>query len=153
MKICIKKILFIQSIVVYFLCMKIGLFYQMACTVAVASLFLYSCTTTGPSPGTGTVVGSAAVGAGTGAAIGKLGWRDDRSAAIGALTGAAVGAAVGVAANEINKSKTAFPVAERLPQNPNYAISPFDGSRLFVGNAAPGSRLRDPQGRVFILGN
>lgn len=120
--------------------------------VAVAGvLALSSCNE--PSPGTGTVVGSAAVGAGTGAAIGQLATGDSRYAAIGALAGAAAGALTGAAANEVNKSKTAFPVAERTKRNPNYVISPFDGSRLFVGNAAPGTRLRDPQGRVFIVGD
>jgi hypothetical protein len=122
-------------------------------TLTGASLLISGCASTDPSPGTATVVGSAGIGAGTGAAIGKLATGDDRYAAIGALAGAAAGALTGAAVNEVNKSKTAFPVAERTRNNPNYAISPFDGSRLYVGNAAPGSRLRDPQGRVFILGN
>ncbi len=127
-------------------------FVRIPAALATASaLALTSCTE--PSPGTGTVVGGAAVGAGTGAAIGQLATGDSRYAAIGALAGAAAGALTGAAANEVNKSKTAFPVAERTKRNPNYVISPFDGSRLFVGNAAPGTRLRDPQGRVFIVGN
>ncbi len=103
------------------------------------------------SPGTGTVVGSTAAGAGLGAAIGALAGGTGETAAIGALAGAAAGAIAGVSANEINKGNTAFPTAERDRRNPNYAISPFDGSRLWVGDAPEGARLRDPSGRVFVV--
>lgn len=102
-------------------------------------------------PGTGTVVGGTAVGAGVGAASGAL-LGGGTGAAAGALIGGALGAGTGVLANESNKSNTAYPVAQRDPKNPNYAISPFDGSKLFVGDKPNGSRLRDTKGRVFVVG-
>ena len=110
---------------------------------------LTGCTT---SPGTATVVGGTAVGAGTGAAIGALAGGGE-GAAIGALAGAVLGAGTGVVANEVNKGKTAYPVADRCNKDPRYVNSPFDRSRLWVGGAPTGQRLRDPQGRVFIVGD
>ncbi|MDK3157977.1 hypothetical protein QPK87_15545, partial [Kamptonema cortianum] len=73
-------------------------------------------------------------------------------AAAGALIGGALGAGTGALVNESNKSQTAYPVAIRDKKNPNYATSPFNGEKLFVGDKPNGSRLRDPQGRVFVVG-
>ncbi|MEM9398867.1 MAG: hypothetical protein AAF984_01545 [Verrucomicrobiota bacterium] len=104
------------------------------------------------SSGTSTVVGSSAVGAGTGAGIGAL-VGGGEGAAIGALAGAAGGALVGAGANAYNQGQTSYPVAERDPNDPNVVISPFDGTRLAVGAVPAGTKRRDPQGRVFIVGN
>lgn len=106
----------------------------------------------GSSPGTSTILGSSAVGAGTGAAIGGLAGGGD-GAAIGALAGAAGGALIGAGANAVNEGKTAYPVAPRDPNDPTIVTSPFDGSQLSVGNRPSGTKMRDPQGRIFIIGN
>jgi outer membrane lipoprotein SlyB len=103
-------------------------------------------------PGTATVVGSTAVGAGTGAAIGSL-IGGGEGAAIGALAGAGAGALGGVTANAVNEGQTAYPTAQRDPNDPTVVISPFDNSRLSVGDRPTGSKMRDPYGRVFVIGN
>ncbi|MDZ4743212.1 MAG: hypothetical protein SGI98_07310 [Verrucomicrobiota bacterium] len=103
------------------------------------------------SPGTGTVVGSSAVGAGVGAASGAL-IGGGTGAAAGALIGGALGAGTGALVNSSNNSKTAYPVAQRDRKNYNYAISPFNGEKLYVGSKPNGSKMRDPQGRVFVVG-
>lgn len=123
------------------------------CSILLPAVLLFSgCADT--SPGTGTMVGSTAVGAGTGAAIGALATRGDPFAVgVGALAGAAAGAATGYGINESNRSQTAYPVAKRTRSNPNYVISPFDGTELYVGGAPDGARLRDPRGRVFVVGS
>jgi outer membrane lipoprotein SlyB len=102
-------------------------------------------------PGTATVAGGTAVGAGTGASIGALAGGGE-GAAIGALAGAAAGALAGLGANAVNEGQTAYPTAERDPQDPTVVISPFDGTRLSVGNRASGTKMRDPMGRVFVIG-
>jgi outer membrane lipoprotein SlyB len=117
-------------------------------------LFSSGCATTEPSPGTSTVVGGAAVGAAVGAGIGSVASDgDDRATGMGALAGAAAGALAGVAANQVNQKRTAHPVAERDKKNRRYVISPFDGTRLYVGDVASGEKLRDPKGRVFVVGD
>lgn len=117
--------------------------------VPALAILTISCNST--SPGTGTVVGSSAVGAGTGAGIGAL-VGGGEGAAIGALAGAAGGALVGVGANAANEGNIAYPEARRDPSNPNVVISPYDGTKLNVRGAAPGKKMKDPQGRIFIVG-
>ncbi len=115
---------------------------------------LSGCATTEPSPGTNTVLGSAAVGAAVGAGIGSVASDgDSRATGMGALAGAAAGALGGLAVNQANQKRTVYPVAERDKKNRRYVISPFDNSRLFVGNIASGEKLRDPKGRVFVVGD
>ncbi|MCS7062688.1 MAG: hypothetical protein NZM04_01340 [Methylacidiphilales bacterium] len=121
-------------------------------SVALACTLLAGCATE-PSPGTSTVLGGAAIGAAVGAGIGSVATDgDDRAAGMGALAGAAAGALAGVAANQVNQKRTVYPVAERDKKNPRYVISPFDNSKLYVGNIASGEKVRDPQGRVFVVG-
>lgn len=124
--------------------------YSIVTPLALAGL-LVGCASE-PQPGTGTVVGGTVIGAGTGAAIGGLAGGDATAAGIGALAGAAAGALAGVAINESTSRSTAYPVAERSKSNADYVISPFDGSLLFVGDTPAGTRMRDPQGRYFIVG-
>ncbi|MEM9445539.1 MAG: hypothetical protein AAGA18_09320 [Verrucomicrobiota bacterium] len=116
--------------------------------VAILAVFS-SCNST--SPGTGTVVGSSAVGAGTGAGIGAL-VGGGEGAAIGALAGAAGGALIGAGANAANEGNIAYPEAQRDPNNPGVVINPYDGTKLNVRGAAPGKKMKDPQGRIFIVG-
>jgi hypothetical protein len=108
------------------------------------------------SPGTGTILGGAAIGAGTGALIGSAVSGGNRSTtAWSALGGAAAGAATGAAINSSTRANTAFPVADRDRNNPNYVYNPFgDGPRkLFVGNAEMGRVMRDDRGRRFRVGD
>lgn len=104
------------------------------------------------SPGDQTLAGSTVVGAGTGAGIGAI-VGGGEGAAIGALAGAAAGAITGASINAVNEGKTAFPVAERYRKDGNYVISPFNGKLLWVGGVPAGKKLRDPEGRQFIVGN
>ena len=122
----------------------------LSCATAIA--LLTGCASE-PQPGTATVAGGTIIGAGTGAAIGALAGGDSTAAGIGALAGAAAGALAGVAINESTSRGTAYPVAERSKNNSNYVISPYDGSLLFVGDAATGTRMRDREGRYFIVGD
>jgi predicted nicotinamide N-methyase len=104
------------------------------------------------SPGDRTLAGSTVVGAGTGAGIGAI-VGGGEGAAIGALAGAAAGAITGASINAANEGNTAFPVAQRYRKDPNYVISPFNGKLLWVGGAPTGKKLRDPEGRKFVVGN
>ncbi|MFQ3670153.1 MAG: hypothetical protein SNJ84_01695, partial [Verrucomicrobiia bacterium] len=113
-----------------------------------AGLVLSGC----DSPGEKTVAGGTVVGAGTGAAIGGI-VGGGTGAAIGALAGAAGGALAGAGINAANEADTSFPVAERSRKDPRYAISPFTGQQLWIGGAATGQKMRDPQGRTFIVGD
>jgi uncharacterized protein YcfJ len=117
--------------------------------VVLAGLLLTGCMN---NPGEKTVAGSTLVGAGTGAAIGGL-VGGGTGAAIGALAGAGGGALTGVGINAANQGNTSLPVAERTRKDPRYAISPFTGQTLWVGGAATGQRMRDSQGREFIVGD
>lgn len=120
-----------------------------AAAVAVgAGLILTGC----DNPGERTVVGGTAVGAGTGAAIGGI-VGGGTGAAIGALAGAAGGALAGAGINAANEASTGFPVAERSRKDPRYVISPFTGQQLWVGGAVTGQKMRDPQGRTFVVGD
>jgi outer membrane lipoprotein SlyB len=128
-------------------------FLQNTAKIITVSL-LAGCSTTEPSPGTNTVLGGAAVGAAVGAGIGSVASDgDSRAAGMGALAGAAAGALGGLAANQVNQRRTVYPVAERDKKNRRYVISPFDNTRLFVGDIVSGEKLRDPQGRVFVVGD
>lgn len=122
----------------------------LSCVTAI--ILLVGCASE-PQPGTGTVAGGAIIGAGTGAAIGALAGGNSAAAGIGALAGAAAGALAGVAINESTSRGTAYPVAERSKNNPDYVVSPYDGSLLFVGDVAVGTRMRDREGRYFIVGD
>jgi|GEM_PF-2017977 len=104
------------------------------------------------SPGDQTLAGSTVVGAGTGAGIGAL-VGGGEGAAIGALAGAAAGAITGASINASNEGSTSFPVAERYRKDGNYVISPFNGKLLWVGGVPTGRKLRDPEGRKFVVGN
>jgi len=104
------------------------------------------------SPGDKTLAGSTAVGAGTGAGIGAI-VGGGEGAAIGALAGAAAGAITGASINASNEAQTSFPVAERYRKDGNYVISPYNGKLLWVGGAPTGKKLRDPEGRKFIVGD
>ena len=126
-------------------------FYPPVCGILLIGL-LVGCASE-PQPGTGTVAGGTVIGAGTGAAIGALAGGNSAAAGIGALAGAAAGALAGMAINESTSRSTAYPVAERSKNNPDYVVSPYDGSLLFVGDVSAGTRMRDREGRYFIVGD
>lgn len=120
--------------------------------LVLSAAFVLAVSCNGTSSGTNTVLGSTAVGAGTGAAIGSLAGGGE-GAAIGALAGAAVGAGTGAAVNAHNQGQTAYPIASRDPNDPNVVFSPFDGTRLGTQGRPTGSRMKDPYGRIFVIGN